>query len=125
MNEEFVAIIEETSALHDIGKVGVPDSVLRSPDQLTEEEVTIIRRHPYTGFDTMMEVRRRWGDDQFLVTACQICIAHHERWDGAGYPYGLVGYFGCLRRNRCGIAHQCRDWRRCWRHRLTGQMALI
>ena len=91
VDAEFVDTIEETSALHDIGKVGVPDHVLLSPDQLTDEERVIIRKHPLIGLDTMMAVKRRWGDDPFLVTACEICFAHHERWDGTGYPFGLKG----------------------------------
>lgn len=91
VDDEYIDIIEETSALHDIGKVGVPDSVLLNPEELSDAERDIMKKHPYIGFDTMMEVRRRWGDDQFLVTACQVCIAHHERWDGKGYPFGLKG----------------------------------
>lgn len=91
VNEEFVTTIEETSALHDIGKVGVPDSVLLNPDELTAEERKIMMKHPLIGFDTMLAVKRRWGDDQFLITACEICFAHHERFDGKGYPFGLEG----------------------------------
>lgn len=91
VDEEFVATVEATSALHDIGKVGVPDSVLLNPERLSEDERAIIKKHPLIGFDTMMAVKRRWGDDPFLVTACEICFAHHERWDGRGYPFGLSG----------------------------------
>ncbi|MCZ6834196.1 MAG: HD domain-containing protein [Planctomycetota bacterium] len=91
VDEEFVTTIESTSALHDIGKVGVPDRILLSPDKLTDEERAFIKKHPLIGFDTIFAVKRRWGDDQFLVTACEICVAHHERWDGKGYPFGHVG----------------------------------
>ncbi len=91
IDDEFMDIVVETSVLHDIGKVGVPDHVLLSPDQLTPEQRDIVRRHTYIGFDTMKLVKDRWGDDRFLFTACEICFAHHERWDGSGYPYGLSG----------------------------------
>lgn len=91
VDDEFVNTIEETSALHDIGKVGVPDHVLRTPEQLTEQERKIIRKHTFIGFDTMIAVKRQWGDDPFLTTACEICSAHHEHWDGKGYPFGLKG----------------------------------
>jgi len=91
VDEQFVSTIEETSALHDIGKVGVPDRVLLNPERLTDEERDVMRKHPLIGFDTLLAVKRRWGDDPFLVTACEICFAHHERWDGTGYPFGLAG----------------------------------
>ncbi|MEM7227883.1 MAG: HD domain-containing phosphohydrolase [Planctomycetota bacterium] len=88
---EFVDTMEETSALHDIGKVGIPDAVLLSTGKLSADERTIIEKHPLIGGDTILAVRRQWGDDEFLVTACEIIFAHHERWDGAGYPFGLAG----------------------------------
>lgn len=91
LTPELVDTIEETSALHDIGKVGIPDSVLLSHDLLSDEQRTIIEKHPLIGGDTLLAVRRQWGDDAFLVTACEIIFAHHERWDGAGYPFGLAG----------------------------------
>ncbi|MCA9296019.1 MAG: HD domain-containing protein [Phycisphaerales bacterium] len=91
LTPELVDTIEETSALHDIGKVGIPDSVLLSHDQLSEDQRTVIEKHPLIGGDTLLAVRRQWGDDAFLVTACEIIFAHHERWDGAGYPFGLAG----------------------------------
>ncbi len=91
VDDEFVATVEETSALHDIGKVGVPDDVLLKPGRLTDDERRIIQRHPLIGGDTLLAVRQEWGKDPFLVTACEIIFAHHERWDGTGYPFGLSG----------------------------------
>jgi response regulator RpfG family c-di-GMP phosphodiesterase len=91
VDREFVETIVETSALHDIGKVGIPDRVLLKEGTLTDEQRVIINKHPLIGGDTLLAVKRRWGDDQFLVTACEIVFAHHERWDGAGYPFGLEG----------------------------------
>ncbi|MHC4947522.1 MAG: HD-GYP domain-containing protein [Planctomycetota bacterium] len=87
----FVDTIVDTSALHDIGKVGIPDQVLLKPGKLTDEQRDVIQKHPLTGGDTLLAIRRQWGDDQFLVTACEIAFAHHERFDGTGYPFGLAG----------------------------------
>jgi response regulator RpfG family c-di-GMP phosphodiesterase len=91
VDEEFVETIVETSSLHDIGKVGVPDRVLLKPGRLTDEQRDVIKKHPLIGGDTLLAVKQRWGDDTFLVTACEIVFAHHERWDGQGYPFGLAG----------------------------------
>lgn len=91
IDENFINTLEETSALHDIGKVGVPDAVLKNTQHLTQEQRAIVEKHPFIGGDTLLAVKREWGDDPFLVTACEICFAHHERWDGSGYPFGLSG----------------------------------
>jgi response regulator RpfG family c-di-GMP phosphodiesterase len=91
VDEEFISTIAETSALHDIGKVGIPDDVLLKPGRLNDEQRAIIQKHPLIGGDTLLAVKQRWGDDTFLVTACEIAFAHHERWDGTGYPFGLAG----------------------------------
>ena len=70
--------------LHDIGKVGVPDAILHKPDALSEEEWTVVRRHPIQGADLLA------GFPQ-LAGAVPIVRSHHERWDGTGYPDGLAG----------------------------------
>ena len=91
LDEEWVRTISTTAAMHDIGKVGVPDAVLLKPGALTEDERRTIQRHTYIGGDTLLEIKRRWGEDPFLVTAAQIAMGHHEKWDGNGYPFGLTG----------------------------------
>lgn len=87
----FVQSIGISSALHDIGKVGIPDGVLLKPDRLTDEELLIMRRHPRIGADCIEQIQRRLGESKFLHQAREIALHHHERWDGAGYPYGLQG----------------------------------
>ncbi len=70
--------------LHDIGKVGVPESVLRKPGPLDDDEWAIMREHPAIGAQIVAPIR-------FLAGAVEIVRTHHERWDGLGYPFGLRG----------------------------------
>ena len=70
--------------LHDIGKLAIPDAILIKPGKLDEEEMAQMRRHPQIGRDLMLQV-------DFLRHATDIPYAHHERWDGGGYPRGLRG----------------------------------
>src|SRR5688500_9041534 len=76
--------LEFGSLLHDIGKIGVPDAVLRKPARLTEEEWREMRRHPEHGRQILSEI-------EFLDGAARVVAEHHERWDGSGYPAGLKG----------------------------------
>lgn len=84
-------LLPTTAALHDIGKVAIPDAILLKPGPLTDEERAIMKQHAGIGGDMLIQLRRRWGDDVFLITACQIAFGHHEKWDGSGYPFGLRG----------------------------------
>jgi len=88
---EAIATIGLTSSLHDIGKVGIPDQVLRKPGRLDEQERALIQRHTTIGGDCLLSIKQRLGEDDFLTTACEIAFSHHERWDGTGYPFGLAG----------------------------------
>ncbi len=85
----FVQAIGVSSALHDIGKVGIPDGVLLKPGRLTEDETLIMRRHPRIGAECIEQIQRRLGESKFLQQAREIALYHHERWDGTGYPHGL------------------------------------
>lgn len=87
----FVQLIGLSSALHDIGKVGVEDSILRKPGLLTAEERARMQRHTQIGEECLMEIERRLGSSNFLQMAREISSAHHEQWDGGGYPLGLSG----------------------------------
>ena len=76
--------IRRGAALHDIGKMGIPDHILRKPGPLTEEEWAIMRRHPQYAQDLLSPI-------EYLRQAMDIPCHHHERWDGSGYPLGLKG----------------------------------
>lgn len=79
-----VDLLERAALLHDVGKIGIPLETLTSPNQLTAEEVQLIRRHPGLGADLIAEV-------EFLSDAVPVVRYHHERIDGAGYPDGVAG----------------------------------
>lgn len=79
-------MLRHASAMHDIGKIGIPDRVLLKPGEFDEEERTIIRTHPTTGAEILAG-----SDSPLLQMAEDIARTHHERWDGSGYPVGLEG----------------------------------
>lgn len=83
--------IIESSKLHDLGKIAIPDRILGKLDKLTEEEFRVIKDHPLRGADFFDEFIDPQGEDLFLATARDIALYHHEKWDGTGYPFGLVG----------------------------------
>lgn len=79
------------SSLHDIGKVGIPDSILLKPGRLTPEERSIMEKHALIGADTLLAIRAKLGPDEFIDMGIEIALQHHEKWDGTGYPFGLTG----------------------------------
>ncbi len=91
INKKFIKNIQAASPLHDIGKVGISDVILLKPAKLLEEEFSIMKRHVSIGFDSLSEVYNKFGDDEFIAMSMVIIRYHHERFDGKGYPDGLVG----------------------------------
>ncbi len=86
------AMIWKSAPLHDIGKIGIPDHILLKPGKLTADEFALMQRHPVIGRDAIQTAEIRMGSDSsFLGVAKDIAYAHHERWDGSGYPEGLGG----------------------------------
>lgn len=91
VDEEFVRNIYLTSPLHDIGKVGIPDSVLLKPARLSDREFSIMKGHTTIGAETLDAVLKFNRDAKFLKMARDIALTHHEQWSGEGYPSGLCG----------------------------------
>ena len=91
VNPSFVRLIGISAALHDIGKVGVEDKILLKPGKLTASERSMMEDHSRIGGECLTEIERRLGRSNFLHMARDIAFAHHEKWDGSGYPHGLRG----------------------------------
>lgn len=87
----FPEIIYQSSPLHDIGKVGIPDYVLLKPGSLNDEEWSIMKKHTELGAETLQATLNKFPGGDFLRLARDIAWSHHERWDGTGYPRGLKG----------------------------------
>jgi putative two-component system response regulator len=87
----FQDVLYTASALHDIGKVGVPDSILRKPGKLSADEFAVMKTHSEIGAETLRAVERKNPNNAFVRIGIEIAENHHERWDGAGYPHGRGG----------------------------------
>jgi putative two-component system response regulator len=84
LNSQLMKALEFGSLLHDIGKIGVPDLILRKPAKLTPDEWVLMREHPMHGQQILRGIK-------FLEGAAKVVAQHHEKWDGSGYPVGLSG----------------------------------
>ncbi len=91
ISNQYLRDLYDSSILHDIGKVGIPDSILLKPGPLTAAEFEIIKSHTTIGYDALKDASKDLGADSFLKMAMDITLYHHERWDGFGYPQGLKG----------------------------------
>jgi len=84
ISDNDIMHIRRGALLHDMGKIGIPDSILHKPDKLTDEEWKIMRTHPQLAYDMLFPI-------EYLRPALEIPLTHHEKWDGTGYPRGLTG----------------------------------
>lgn len=88
LNKDYVEDMALSAVLHDIGKVGVSDTILLKPGKLTEAEFEAIKQHTVIAGEALKKFR---GKKDFLAMGREIAVAHHEHWDGSGYPQGLKG----------------------------------
>ncbi|MEO8502547.1 MAG: HD domain-containing phosphohydrolase [Acidobacteriota bacterium] len=91
VTEEFSEHLHRSSPLHDIGKVGIPDAILRKPGPLTTAQMSIMRTHTTIGGDTLHAVIEQYTARGFLSMGREIAYNHHEHWNGDGYPRGISG----------------------------------
>ena len=80
-----------SAQLHDVGKIAIPDGILNKPCKLTQEEYEIMKKHATVGIDAVEKIMSKTDEHAFLRHALAVVGAHHEKWDGSGYPLGLKG----------------------------------
>jgi len=92
LNDRMIELLYKSAPLHDIGKIGIPDSILRKPGPLDTGEMKIMRSHAEIGRRAIEKAETELGTPiEFLRVAKEIAYGHHEKWDGSGYPQGLTG----------------------------------
>jgi len=91
LSPEYIQLLGKAAALHDIGKIIIPDNILKKPAKLTPEEFEQIKTHTTEGAKIIREIFGPIQTTAFTNTAIEIASSHHERWDGKGYPSGLSG----------------------------------
>jgi PAS domain S-box-containing protein len=91
ITKDYIDDIYNSSILHDIGKVGIPDAILLKPGRLTQDEFEVVKRHSSLGGDALKAVEEKIEGQSFLSLGKEIAYYHHEKFDGTGYPEGLKG----------------------------------
>jgi len=90
LTEALIDTISSAAALHDVGKISIPDAILNKPGRLTPEEFEVMKTHTTIGSELVSQMQNM-GDENYLRYCYNITLYHHERWDGGGYPAGLAG----------------------------------
>ena len=91
MTKDFEDKMMNAAPMHDIGKISIPDTILQKPGKLTDEEYSVMKKHSVLGGEIIQEIFKDMDDKEFLNIAYDVTRYHHEKWNGNGYPEGLVG----------------------------------
>lgn len=91
LTDDYASKIIDAASLHDIGKISIPDEILKKPGKLTDEEFEVIKTHPGIGAEIIEETLTEVEGNEYLCIARDMAHYHHEKWDGTGYPCGLKG----------------------------------
>lgn len=91
IDDSYINTIHKASPLHDIGKVCIPDSILLKPERLTSSEFEIMKTHTTLGAKALFDLQDKFPNNILFDMGINIVLYHHEKWDGAGYPHGLIG----------------------------------
>ena len=91
LSKADISLISTASALHDIGKIAISDTILNKPGRLTEEEFEVMKTHSMVGANMLLDLPVEQQEAPLVKVASEICRWHHERYDGNGYPDGLKG----------------------------------
>lgn len=116
LSEDEANLLRMASPMHDIGKIGIPDTILTKPGKLTEEEFEVIKTHTTIGYEILKQSKR-----DIMKTAARVALEHHERWDGSGYPMGrkkeeinIMSRITCLADVYDALSHK-RVYKDAWR----------
>lgn len=115
LSDQFCSMILDISAMHDIGKIGIPDSILLKQDKLNDDEFEMMKQHTVIGADILSG-----SNSPILRLAESMALTHHERWDGSGYPHKLTGETIPVEGRICAIADvfdaltSTRPYKRAW-----------
>lgn len=91
LDDSLIDHLTTAAPLHDIGKVGIQDQILRKPGRLTPEETSEMQKHPILGYEVLKSATAELNNEPLVVVAADLARSHHEKWDGSGYPEGLKG----------------------------------
>lgn len=91
LTKDYITNLLKAAPMHDIGKISVPDEILQKPGKLNDEEYAIMKKHAENGGNIIRETFRNLGDEEYRIIAFEVARYHHEKWNGKGYPDGLIG----------------------------------
>lgn len=91
MNDKFAYLVEKSAPMHDLGKIAISDDILKAPRRLTDDEFEIMKTHTVEGCKIIHHIYENIETPEYIECAANIAKYHHERWDGTGYPEGLIG----------------------------------